>query len=304
MLPVRRDGSRAGPQRSLECRAFYLLPLPAPFPQDDRVAHSLLVLVVACYAAAATAYAEARRRREAPPRWARLLGMVGVAAHLGGLVALGAQLGRSPFAEGAQSLSFVAWALGALYLLLESTSRVAAHGGGFYGAAALLSAVSVPGLLRGLGHGAAERVPDPLRTVHVGLALLSAAAVLAAGLLALGYLQAYGRVKRRAMDAGEEGPSLSGFERLERRACALAVLLLLPALALGMLTATREGSPAASVPLAMLTAALLALLAAAGFLWWRRPLRGALAAWLNLAAAAVLALAVLGIHPWLAGGRS
>lgn len=268
------------------------------------MAHSLLVLVVACYAAAATAYAEARRRREAPPRWARLLGVLGVAAHLGGLVALGAEMGRSPFAEGAQSLSFVAFALGALYLLLEGTSRVATHGGGFYATAALLAAVSVPGLLRGLGQAQAASVRDPLRTVHVGLSLLSAAAVLAAGLLAVGYLQAYRRVKRRAMEAGDEGPSLSGFERLQRRACALAVVLLLPALVLGTLTANREGASAATVPLAALTATLLALLATAGFLWWRRPLRGSLAAWLNLAAAAVLALAVLGIHPWIVGGRS
>lgn len=268
------------------------------------MAHSLLVLVVACYAAAATSYAEARRRRETVPRWARLLGALGVAAHLGGLIALGAEIGRSPFAEGPQSLSFVAFALGALYVVLEATSGVATHGGRFYGLAALLAALSVPGLLHGLGHARPEAARDALRTVHVGLALLSAASVLAAGLLAVGYLQAYRRVKRRLMEAGDEGPSLSGLERLSRRACALAVLLLTPAQLLGMLAANRESASAAAVPLAMLTGVMLALVATAGWLWWRRPLRGSLAAWLNLAATAVLALAVLGIHPFIIGGRS
>jgi hypothetical protein len=266
------------------------------------VAHSLLVLVVAAYAAAGTAYLEARRRREAPATWARVMGAIGVATHLLGLVLLSRSTGQSPFAGSAQSLSFVAFALGALYVVLEATSRVATHGGGFYAVMALLSALSVPGLLHGLVADDGAPARDPLRTVHVGLSLLSAAAVLASGLLAAGYLQAYGRMKRRTLEAGEPGPSLSGFERLERRASGLGVLLLLPALVVGLsATASRE-RPGEVLPLAVLTAALLMLLAVAGFLWWRRPLRGALAAWLNLVAAGLLIVAVLGVHPWLVRG--
>jgi hypothetical protein len=266
------------------------------------VAHSLLVLVVAAYAAAGTAYLEARRRRDAPPRWARILGAAGVLAHLAGLVLLGASLGRSPFASASQSLSFVAFSLGALYLLLEAVSRVATHGGGFYAVLTLLSALSVPGLLSGLTSEPAEHARDPMRTVHVGLGLLSAAAVLAAGLLAAGYLQSYARMKRRAMEAGDTGPSLAGFERLERGASALAVLLLTPSLLVGLRSALRTDAPAHLLPLTGLTGALLALLAVASFLWWRRPLRGALAAWLNLGAALLLLIAVLAVHPLTVGG--
>lgn len=266
------------------------------------MAHSLLVLVVAAYAAAGTSYLEARRRREAPPRWARILGATGVVLHLLGLVLLSRATGRSPFAGSAQSLSFVAFALGALYGVLEATSRVATHGGGFYAVMTLLSALSVPGLLHGLTQQGGEGARDPLRTVHVGLSLLSAAAVLAAGLLAAGYLQAYSRMKRRSLEAGEEGPSLSGFERLERRASGLAVLLLLPALLMGLRAAASHERPEQVLALALLTGALLALLAVAGFLWWRRPLRGARAAQLNLVAAALLLVAVLVVHPWIAGG--
>ncbi len=266
------------------------------------MAHSLLVLVVAAYAAAGSAYLEARRRREAPPRWARVLGAASVLAHLLGLVLLGVSIGRSPFSGGAQMLSFVAFALGALYLLLELVSRVATHGGGFYAVLTLLSALSVPGLLQGLTSESVEHVRDPLRTVHVGLSLLAAAAVLAAGLLAAGYLEAYRRVKRRATEAGESGPSLSGFERLERGASALGVLLLLPALLLGLRSALRTDAPAHLLPLVGLAGGLLLLLGVATFLWWRRPLRGALAAWLNLAATALLLVSVLGVHPWIVGG--
>lgn len=266
------------------------------------MSNSLLVLVVACYAAAATAYLEARRRRESPPRWARLAGVGTVAAHLLGLVMLGAEMGRSPFASGAQSLSFVAFSLAALYVLLEATSRVASHGGGFWAMAALLAALSVPGLLHEAPETAAAAPRETLRTVHVGLSLLSAAAVFAGGLLALGYLGAYRRVKRRALDSGEEGPSLSGFERLERRASGLSVALLLPALLLGLRVALTHDHPHTMLPLVGLTAALLGLLGTAGFLWWRRPLKGRTAALLNLLATAVLLASVLLAHPAAGGG--
>jgi ABC-type transport system involved in cytochrome c biogenesis permease subunit len=282
-------------------RAAAFLPAPAGAAQDGAVANPVLVLVAACYAAVATAYLEARRRREPAPRWARVLGVLGVAAHLAGLYALSGETGRSPFASGAQSLSFVAFALGALYLVLEATSRVATHGGGFYAVVTLLTALSVPGLLA--APTAATAMPhDALRTVHVGLSLLSAAAVLAGGLLALGYLQAYRRVKRRSLEAGEPGPSLSGFERLERRASGVSVLLLLPALWLGLDVALRSDAPRGLLALAGLTAVLLLLLVVAGFLWWRRPRRGALAAWLNVTATVLLLVAVLAVHPLVRAG--
>ena len=139
---------------------------------------SILVLVVAVYAAVATAYLEARRHREPPPRWARIAGPLSVAAHLGGLVWLGAEIGRSPFSTPAQALSYLAFSLVALYLVLEATSRVATHGGGFYALAALLAALGVPGLI----HAPAAdpmAIKDAARTFHSGLSLMGTAAVLA-----------------------------------------------------------------------------------------------------------------------------
>ena len=136
------------------------------------MAISLLVLVVAFYAAVATAYGEARRHREAAPRWARIVGPLSVAAHLIGLFLLSHETARSPFATGSQALSFLAFAVAGLYLVLEATSRVASHGAGFYAVAACLTALSVPGLISGDPASWSNTGPDTARTMHVGLSLL------------------------------------------------------------------------------------------------------------------------------------
>ncbi|MFV1958418.1 MAG: hypothetical protein ACC662_03285 [Planctomycetota bacterium] len=263
---------------------------------------AVLVLVVALYAAVATAYLEARRRREAPPAWARLVGPVAVAAHLLGLIALGQQIQRSPFATTSQALSFLAFSLVALYLVLEATSRVATHGGGFYAAAALLAAVSVPGLIE-QGPAALHVSHDSLRAFHIGLALMGTAAVFAGGLLAGGYLGQYRRVKHGTLKGGAEGPSLRGFERLVRRASFLGVLLLLPALVLGVLTVRQPEPPPGAALLTLAMAICFVLVAVAGWLWWRRPLHGRFAAWMNLAALVVIVLTFLLVHPLVIAGR-
>jgi hypothetical protein len=262
---------------------------------------SILVLVVALYAAVATAYLEARRRGETPPRWSRAVGAAAVGVHLCGLIALGAAIERSPFHTEAQALSFLAFALAALYLVLEATSGVAAHGGGFYLLATLLSALAVPGLV-GTEAGASDGVRDPLRTVHTGLALLGTAAVLASGLLAAGYLAAYARVKRHALPPASPGPSLTGFERLARAASFLGLLLLAPALVLGTLVALRDEPGAAAVVLVAVTGATFLLLAFAGFLWWRRPRLGSVAAWLNVTGTAMVIVAFGLVHPLVSSG--
>jgi ABC-type uncharacterized transport system permease subunit len=266
------------------------------------VATSALVLVVALYAAAAAAYAEARRHREPPPAWARLGGILGGGVHLAGLLLLAGAMGRSPFSNSSQALSFLAFALIGLYLVLEATSRVASHGAGFFALGALLSALAVPGLIA-VPPDQVHPPRDPLRTVHVGLALLATASVLAGGLLAIGYLEAYRRVKAGRLGHGAEGPSLKGFERLARRASLLGVLLLTPALSLGVATAAGPDVSAATVALVASTAVVLALVLSAGWIWWRRPLRGRLAAWLNLAGTGVVVVAVGLVHPLAAGWR-
>ena len=262
---------------------------------------SLLVLVVAFYAAVATGYLEARRRREPPPLWARWAGPGSVALHLLGLLLLSAAMHRSPFASGSQAISFLAFSVVALYLVLEAISHVSTHGGGFYALAAVLAAVSVPGLVEGDPAQWAEAPREVNRSLHVGLSLMGTAAVAAAGLLAIGYLGTYRRVKSRKLVAGTKGPSLGGFERLTRIASLLAILLLVPALMLGRRTQT--GSHGIDMtPLTITIGVVLTLIVAAFAIWWRRPLRGALAAWINVIAVIVLVVGFGVVHPLVLQG--
>jgi len=267
------------------------------------VAISLLVLVVACYAAVATAYAESRRHREPPPRWARVMGPLSVAAHLVGLLALSLQMERSPFANASQSLSFLAFSLAGLYVLFQATSRVMTHGGGFYAVAASLAALSVPGLVEGDTLAWTETGPDVMRSLHVGLSLLAAAAILAGGLLGIGYLGQYRRVKHAALKGGLEGPSLSGFEKLSRIASLSSLVLLVPSAVLGSMSSEHGEAGPSTVTLLLIGAgvALMVILMGATFLWWRRPRRGALASWMLVIAALVMIVAFVVAHPLLTG---
>ncbi|MHC5012870.1 MAG: hypothetical protein ACYTG6_18315 [Planctomycetota bacterium] len=257
---------------------------------------SALVLVVAAYAALATGYLEARRHREPPPAWARATGPITVIVHLVGLIALSSLTGRSPFQTGSQAMSFLAFSVAALYLLMEAVSRVATHGGGFYALATLLAAVSVPGLVTSSPE-TVEAAKNATRTVHVGLALMGTAAVLAGGLLGGGYVGAYRRVKQGALRGGAEGPSLKGFERLARLASVLGVLLLAPGIVLGISAGTGEQAQEGMKVLTGITALLFLLVGCAAWLWWFRPRRGRLAAWLNLFAMLGAILAFGLVHP-------
>ena len=261
----------------------------------------LLLLVCAPYAAVAVGYLEARRRAERPPRWARVLGILTIAVHLLALVWLGRETGRSPFQTESQAFSFLAFSLAALYAVLEATSGVATYGGSFYLLTAILAASGVPGLARGPSTPAVVRSPDPTLSFHVGFALLGTAAIAAGGLLAIGYLGIYRKVKTGDLALERaQGPSLFGLQRLARDASLSGLVLLGLSLGLGWAVLSRlpAGEGWAQLEMA-LTALQFLLVFVAAVLWWRWPLRGAIAAWLNVAAALVAVVSLAVVHPLL-----
>lgn len=265
----------------------------------------ILLLIVAPYAVTATAYLESRRRREAPPRWARSVGAATVLVHLAALVLLGKESRHSPFHTESQALSFLAFSLAGVYVVLEATSRIAAYGGGFHALAALLCAVSVPGLST-QACLIATTPPDRLVTWHVGFALLGTAALLAGGLLGFGYLGAYRRMKSDVLaPPGPDGPSLTGLARLSRDASLASLVLLAPSLVLGAQVSLRADAHGAwtLVELA-LSAVEFALALAAFVVWWRVPRRGVLAARLAVLATLVAIGGFAIVHPFVtrAGG--
>ena len=264
------------------------------------MAIAILLLVVVPYAVAATSYLEARRRHETPPVWARRVGAGAVLCHLAGLVLLGRETGHSPFRTESQALSFLAFSLAAVYAVLEATSRIAAHGGGFWALAALLAGLGVPGLATEACVVAAT-APDRLMTYHVGFALLGTAALLAGGLLGVGYLGAYRRMKRDVLASStDEGPSLVGLERLSRDASLASLLLLGPSLVLGLKITLRDDVVGTWVVAELTLSAIQFGLALAAFLvWWRSPRRGALASRLNVLATLIAIVGFALVHPLL-----
>jgi ABC-type uncharacterized transport system permease subunit len=273
------------------------------FREDGTVSHlghTTLLLVCAPYAAVAVGYLEARRRDEAPPRWARISGIATVALHLAALIAVGIDSGRSPFQTTGQALSFLSFSLAFLYVLLETTSGVTHYGGGFHLLASILAGAAV-GVLAGEGVALPPRPRDTVLAYHMGLALLGTASILAGGLLGSGYLGAYRRVKDRTIALEAAGaPSLFGLQRLARHASTVGVALLAPSLVLGVLVVDRAADPSPWALVEMVLAAVeLFVVATAAFLWWRSPRRGALAAWLNVSAMLLAIAAFLVIHPLL-----
>ena len=104
------------------------------------------------------------------------------------------------------------------------------------------------------------------------------------------------------VEGGAHGPSLDGFQRLLRRASLLGIVLLAPALVLGLRAYADTTSAGRLAMLTGMIGALLLVLVAAFLLWWRRPLRGPLAAWLNLLAVAILVIGFGVVHPLVLKG--
>ena len=98
------------------------------------------------------------------------------------------------------------------------------------------------------------------------------------------------------------GASSLGMAIVLSRASLLGIVLLIPALVLGIRAFGDDTSTGQMVFLTATIGTLLIFLTGAFILWWRRPLRGHLAAWLNLLAVAILVLGFGIVHPLVLKG--
>lgn len=193
------------------------------------MADALLWTTLACYAAAAVAYAIGFRRPVpfgAAGTWAVRVGWIVQSALLG--VEAGDAAGF-PWATWSGSLNLFVWLVVAAYLIWGCRPRYRLLGAAVMPLAAVLLAVSYAG---GGTSGGGGRYSSVFLVLHVGLVLVGFAGFTLAAALAALYLWQERRLKRREARILRVGvPSLVTLDDLAGRTIAVA----LPSLSVGIL---------------------------------------------------------------------
>lgn len=194
----------------------------------SRLAEGFLWAALACYVAAAVAYAVSYRRPGTPGRlgtWGVRLGWL---AHTGLLATQVADAAGFPWSTWAASLGLFVWFVVAAYLIWGCRPRFRMLGAAVMPLAAVLLAVAYAGGGMTSGTG---RYSSLFLVLHVGLVLVGFAGFTLAAALSALYLWQERRLKRReARILRVTVPSLVSLDELAGRTIAVA----LPALTLGI----------------------------------------------------------------------
>lgn len=157
---------------------------------------------------------------------------LGLLAHTAGIVAWGVEHHRAPFTNLFESLVFGAWALMAMYLVMERRYRISAMGA-FAGLAAFIAILFGLALPKDISASLLPALRSPWAGIHVVSSLVGYAGFAMAFGAAAGYaLQKYLLKTKRISTFQKHLPSLDAMDLLAYRMVALGF----PMLTLGIVT--------------------------------------------------------------------
>ena len=157
---------------------------------------------------------------------------LGLAAHTAGIALRGIELHRAPFSNLFESLTFGAWALMAIYLVMGRKYRMSALGT-FVSLIALITIIFGSIIPKGVSGSLVPALQSNWSVIHVTTSLISYASFTVAFAAALGYVLQEHMLKRKKINGLRRRlPSLDVMDHLAYKMVALGF----PMLTLGVIT--------------------------------------------------------------------
>jgi cytochrome c-type biogenesis protein CcsB len=158
--------------------------------------------------------------------------VLGLAAHTGAIAARGIAVGRMPFTNLFESLSFSIWALVAIYLLMERRYRITALGA-FVSLVAFGTILGSSVLPKNINDSLVPALKSHWSSIHVTTSLISYASFALAFGAAIGYILQERMLKAKRITVLQKHlPSLDVMDHLAYRMVAIGF----PMLTLGVIT--------------------------------------------------------------------
>ena len=196
------------------------------------IAEALFAITLIAYCGASIMYLWALTDRRATARLATILALVGLGAQGIGIILRGIAVGRAPLTNLYESLTFVAWALVAIYLILERKQKIIALGA-FVSLVALIITACTMILPREINPALTPALHSRWSVVHVTSSLVAYASFILAFAATLGYIVQERLLKSKRINALQQQlPSLDAVDHLAYKMVALGF----PMLTLGVVT--------------------------------------------------------------------
>ena len=197
------------------------------------ITETLLAITLIAYLAACMLYTwSLTDRRHVRLRIAPAFAVIGLGAQGIGMVLRGIAVGRVPLTNLFESLTFVAWALVAIYLVVERKQQMAALGA-FVSLVALIATACTMLLPQDISPSLTPALQSRWSAIHVISSLAAYASFIIAFAATLGYLIQESLLKSKRINALQQQlPSLDAVDHLAYKMVALGF----PMLTLGVVT--------------------------------------------------------------------